>query len=233
MILKKVVVFLLIASFSLELHGQANESTDKGNTDTFSRGFGLGFGVGLKGFTAQLSYAFHPNLYLRAEVHGLKIEDLTVDLTFSGQTLRTIGNVDLLNTGLILDYFPAPATSSFHFFLGLSYASNQRMQGRGLYPEPVEYGELTFEGEEIGYVDGQLITNSLMPQFGIAFGRSRPKRAAGLRLEIGTYYWGAPTVQLEATGMLANTVREEEKINNNLNAYRWWPFVNLALNFRL
>lgn len=72
-----------------------------------------------------------------------------------------------------------------------------------------------------------------MPQMGIAFGRSRPKRATGLRLELGSYYWSAPQVRMEATRMLANTALEADKLANNLRDYRWWPFVNIALNFRL
>ncbi|WP_421751818.1 hypothetical protein [Croceimicrobium sp.] len=199
----------------------------------FNKGWGLGFGAGLKGLTAQVSYHFIPELSVRAELSGIRVEDLTLDIDFSGQTLRTIGNLDLLNTALVLDYFPNYEASSFHFFAGISYAFTNRMQGRGLYPEAVEYGELNFEGEEIGYVDVQILPAKWMPQFGVAFGRSRPKRRAGLRLEVGTYYWGAPKVQMEATRMLENTAQEADKLENNLSAYRWWPFLNLALNFRL
>lgn len=208
-------------------------SAQKDSLYEYTPGFGFGVGGGLKGLTGQVSYHFHERWNLRAEVSGLRVEDLTVDIVFSGQTLRTVGNLDLLNTALVLDFFPAPKTSSFHFFGGLTYAVNSRMQGRGLYPEAVAYGDITFEGEEIGYVDVQLLPARLMPQMGIAFGRPRPKRAVGMRLEIGTYYWGAPDVKMEATRMLENTAREAEKLKNNLNQYRWWPFMNLSLNFRL
>lgn len=199
----------------------------------YEPGFGFGFGGGLKGLTAQVSYHFQEHWNLRAEVNGLRVEDLTVDISFSGQTLRTVGNLDVFITGLALDFFPAPQKSSFHLFAGLSYAVNNRMQGRGLYPEAVAYGDITFEGEEIGYVDVQLQPARLMPQMGIAFGRPRPKRSVGVRLEIGTYYWGAPRVNMEATRMLENTAQEAEKLEENLEQYRWWPFMNLSLNFRL
>lgn len=231
----KTLLSLCLAIFiCASLNAQSDTATlRKKSPVVFSPGFGLGFGAGIKGATGQLSYHFKKELSLRAEVNGLTLEDLTVDIVFSGQTLRTVGNLDLLNTSLILDYFPNYEYSSFHFFAGISYANNARMQGRGLYPEAIEYGEITFEGEEIGYVDVQMITNTWMPQMGIGFGRSRPKRKAGVRFEIGTYYWGAPQIKMEATRMLENTAQEASKLQDNLSQYRWLPFMNIALNFRL
>lgn len=122
----------LVLSLSfLPLLGQAQSDSLK--NASFTPGMGLGVGGGLKGISAQLSYYFHPHWNLRGEINGLRIEDLSVEVNFSGQVLSAVGNLDLLNGALILDYFPAPERSSFHLFAGLSHAFRQRMQGRGFY----------------------------------------------------------------------------------------------------
>lgn len=87
----------------------------------------------------------------------------------------------------------------------------------------------TLSTEQIGYVRVNIRTLRLQPYMGIGYETFIAKSPLGLFFDLGTYYHGKPWVSMTATGMLSDNTSNQQKLQNNLNGYRWYP--NLMMGF--
>ena len=206
----KQFFWLALLVLPLLVSAQEQEGTAPLEMDEAGAGHALTLGLGLRGVNIGYAYQWNAHWGWRAEIGGVLIPETQSTINLSGQELMVRAEARIISSAVLIDWYPW-ATSSFRLFGGVGYAFDQELGGRGLYSQPVEYGELTFEGEEIGYVDVAIATRSIMPQLGFAFGRTLPKKRVSLSVEVGSFWWGPPSVDLQATRMLANTEREEDK----------------------
>ncbi len=106
-----------------------------------------------------------------------------------------------------------------------------------LYATPGEdsqFNDIVLTPEEIGYVKGtSQYASPVAPYFGLAFGKLVPKKRVGISCDIGTFYKGSPTVDVEASELLSENTRNEEILNRNLKSYQWFPNLSLRIAVRL
>lgn len=214
------------------MQGQERDAESEKPLFNYDNQYSISIGLGLKGLTGGFAYEWNPHWSARAEIGGIILQDVGMSIELSGQELEVAGGFEIMAASVLFDYYPWE-NRNFRVFAGMGWAWNQELRGRALYANAVSYGELEFEGEEIGYIDVGIQTRRFLPQLGLAWGRAIPDKRFGVSLAIGSYWWGKPQVDLEATKMLANTVKERDQIENNLSGYQWWPFLQLGLNFRL
>ena len=81
----------------------------------------------------------------------------------------------------------------------------------------------TLSTEQVSYVRVHLRTLRLQPYLGIGYETYIAKSPVGLFFDLGTYYHGKPWVKMTATGMLSDNTSNQQKLQNNLNGYRWYP----------
>lgn len=86
--------------------------------------------------------------------------------------------------------------------------------------------------EEIGFMTGTLSFRSrVSPYVGIALGNPIPLGKLSLGLDLGVYYKGRPTLDLDATSLLRTNVLNAEVLERNIDVYRWWPVLNLRIAY--
>ena len=163
-----------------------------------------------------LEYAHNINRHLngRLRFNMLNISDLSQAVEFDGTPTMVTANVDVFNADLLLEYLPF-RRSSFKLVAGGSMIFSGKGDVNIAYDEEIKYGDLVITKEEIGDLTIGVDYAGFAPYMGIGFGRAVPRKKVGFGLEIGTYYTGAPTVSLQATNMLADTVEEEAQLQSN------------------
>lgn len=181
-----------------------------------------------------LEYAHNINRHLngRLRLNTLNISDYGQAIELSGSPTYVTANVNVLNTDILLEYLPFKQ-SSFKMVFGGSIIFNGKADINVAYNEEIQYGDLIIDPEEVGDLTIGVDYGGFAPYIGIGFGRAVPRKSVGFGLELGTYYAGSPNVSLQATNMLADTVQEEEQLQSNLSDYKWMPFLNMRLAFRL
>lgn len=119
---------------------------------------------------------------------------------------------------------------------GVAYFPLNKMYGDGAARDTFPFFDIPLTPGEIGYVGGTLSYRSnFSPYIGIAFGRAIPRKKFGFSFNLGTYYKGRPTVDIEGSNILRNIDRfdNEEKIENGISSYRWWPVLSFRLAYKL
>jgi|GEM_PF-1137112 len=116
--------------------------------------------------------------------------------------------------------------------LGLSYFSCEA-EGLVLSRKPVNYGDIKVGPENIGTLTTTVSWNTLAPYIGIGLLRKIPVRGFSVGMDLGTYYMGIPKVKVTGTDFLRNNEDFEKTLSGNLKGYRWWPVLQLSLNYRI
>jgi hypothetical protein len=99
--------------------------------------------------------------------------------------------------------------------------------------DPVTWGSITFNPEEIGSVTTTISTQQVQPYLGIGYDRFYTGKKTTISLEGGVLYQGKPQVGMTATNMLELTATQAPILQNNLGDYQIIPFVQLVLQIRL
>lgn len=193
----------------------------------------VGLYLGAKGIGLEYGYAFDERWSFRAAVGGLYWTPLEFSRSFSGDEYTVEVTPEYLLVDVGAEYYPW-AGKSFKVFGALGYAFYQNVSMYAAYDGAITVGEMaTFTGEEVGSLTFNGTTNKLVPSAGFGWGHTVPKKTVGLYCELGTYYMGAPKIEIEATNMLSETKQEEEQLNENFSQYRWLPFINVGIRFKL
>lgn len=123
------------------------------------------------------------------------------------------------------------------FFLtgGAGYTWRPDVKANVIAEGNVTFGGLQISQENVGVVNAALKWNSVLGYAGFGYGRSTPIRRLGFAVELGCYYLGSPTVDLQYTGFLETTTIDEQLpvIENNLRSYRFLPSLQFILTYGL
>ena len=181
-----------------------------------------------------VEYAHNINRHLngRIRINVLQISNLEQAIELGGAPTFVTANVDVMNTDILLEYLPF-SQHNFKLVGGFSYISSGKGDINVAYNEAIKYGDIVIEPEDIGDMTIGVDYSGLAPYMGLGWGRAVPRKRVGFGIEIGTYYVGSPDVSLTATNMLADTAQEEGQLQENMNDYKWFPFLNMRLAFRL
>ncbi|WP_421751730.1 hypothetical protein [Croceimicrobium sp.] len=187
---------------------------------------------GLPGFGLEYAYNLNRNLNLRAGFLAFTFNDFNTDMDISGQSVNVNANLTSTVFDLMLEYQPS-TQSSFKLVAGLGYLNNVGVNTLILLNDDIGYGDLVIDNEEIGDIDLTVSWTGIAPYMGFGFGRAVPKKRVGFGIEIGTYYAGGPSVDIDASGMLENTSEEEAELEDNLASYAWMPRLMARLAIKL
>lgn len=190
---------------------------------------GLGIQVGTMGPGLNLAFEYfkHWNFRLTGTYLQFNYNDNNSDLHYIFNSNARTGAV-----GVYADWFPFNKARGVGFTAGIAY-SFVNIQASGKSTISYEQGDFSVTPDEIGELSSTFTTNPVMPYFGLGFGRSVPNKRVNFRFELGAFYMGSPKVDLTATGRVAQTVEEKEKIENNLSNYMFYPNVSFNLNFKV
>jgi hypothetical protein len=184
-----------------------------------------GFNAGSTGAGLELSVPLSNHLDLRA-----KTGNGSVNATIDAAGNPYAGNLKLSNQTLILDIHPG--TSAFVISAGAFNDGNVITAVGQPQNGTVTINGQTYTISQAGTVSASASWNSLVPYFGIGFGPTHHR--AGLGLEVGAAFQGAPNVDVTATGTLAtdpafqqNLTQAKQQIQDTLSKFNVYPVIDL------
>ncbi|WP_017400849.1 ornithine uptake porin CarO type 6 [Acinetobacter radioresistens] len=195
--------------------------------------------VGTTGYGGAISYNVNPYVGLTLGYNGGDIS-WTDDLSVDG----TKYDLDMDNNLTYLNAEIRPWANWFYMAAGVAYIDNDYDLSRR-----IGGGEtLSIDGNDYqlapgateGRVNGQLsYKNNLAPYVGIGFSPAITNRW-GVFGEIGAYYNGNPSVNLNASGLapvtgspsVGTAIENEERKIREDNEYEWLPVAKLGVSFR-
>lgn len=192
----------------------------------------LAINLSTVGIGIEYAHNINKHLNARLRLNLLQISNLEQAMELGGAPTFITANVDIFNTDLLLEYLPF-SNKNFKLVVGGSFISSGKADINIAYNEAIKYGDIVIEPEDIGDMTIGVDYAGFAPYMGLGWGRAVPRKNVGFGIEIGTYYVGSPDVSLAATNMLADTSQEEGQLQENMNDYKWFPFLNLRLAFRL
>lgn len=190
-----------------------------------------GFGAGSTGAGINVTVPVSSRLDVRAKTGN---GSLHATITADGQPYQ--GNFNLSNQTLILDVHPT--SSAFVVSVG-AFANGNTISATG----QSQNGSITINGQtyttgEAGTVTASAAWSNVTPYLGIGFAPSQHR--AGLGLEAGAAFQGAPNVGVTATGSMAtdpafrqNLNRAQQKIAQALAKFNVYPVLDLRYTFKV
>ncbi|MGI9485362.1 MAG: hypothetical protein ACR2RF_05665 [Geminicoccaceae bacterium] len=162
---------------------------------------------------------------------------------FSLDADREIDDVDydaeatLASLGALVDYHPFKG--GFRLSGGLRFNFNEAdLTGRP--NEDVEIGDVVFDADDVGTLDGDVSFDVLAPYLGVGYGAALLDGSLSIGFDLGVMYQGKADVNLDAEdGLLegdpvleAELAAEEEDVENDLEDFQFYPVIGLAVVYR-
>lgn len=127
-----------------------------------------------------------------------------------------------------------PFKSAFRVSLGAKLNGGEiSFTGQALDPYDLE-GEI-FTPEEVGTLTGTWKHGQKVSPM-ISIGASRgvfKQRRFGIMFDVGAMMIGSSKIALSGTGLIQPTANQDEIINEALAPFKWAPFMQFGINFRL
>jgi hypothetical protein len=196
--------------------------------------------VGTTGYGGAISWNANPYVGVTLGYNGGDIS-WSDDLSINGSDY----DLDMDNNLTYLNAEIRPWANWFYMAAGVAYIDNDY----GLERRPDTNASFTVDGSRFnaGTTDARIsgdlsYKNNIAPYVGIGFSPAITNRW-GVFGEIGAYYNGNPTVNLNASPealalvgdderTLAEALADEEREIRNDNEYKWLPVAKLGVSFR-
>jgi hypothetical protein len=149
--------------------------------------------------------------------------------------INYMGDLKLSSWGATADLYPFE--SAFRLSAGLR-SSRNRIDLLASPTQAVSIGGMTYTPDEIGTIAGELRARKVAPTFTLGLARNR-RTGVAWSLDAGIMLHGEPrTERLWATGLLADNpffqddlAREREEIEDEIDNYKIFPIVQLAVGY--
>ncbi len=167
----------------------------------------------------------------------LGVNYFTYDMTSTFDDVEYTVDLTLKSLSAILDWHPFKG--DFRISGGVLFnGNNVKIDAKPT--ASYEIGDRTYTISEIGTLKGDIDFNDMAPYLGIgwdtSFGRDN---LFGLAFELGAVYQGSPEVNLSADGPISsdptfqsNLAKEEEKQQEDLDSFKYYPVISLGVNYR-
>ena len=154
----------------------------------------------------------------------------TVDVEQNGLYATADTRVRLGGAALWVNWYPFGG--AFHLSGG-TLAGSPRAEAHVRPTQEYVYSDRkTFSPERVGSLSATARYSAVSPYVGAGWGDALDDRWS-LMVDLGTYYLGRPRLNLEATGLIAPTARQEARLEESLSTFRYLPVVSIALAYRL
>ncbi|HOY09002.1 MAG TPA: hypothetical protein PLB05_02875 [Candidatus Omnitrophota bacterium] len=199
-------------------------------------GYGSRLAIGLQGGTlgggVEGIIKIHDQFNTRIGVNGFDFDyDGTEDDVEYDFELK------LFTVSALVDWFPF--SNNFRLSAGFMVNGNE-INASAKSSDDYTLGDVTYTSSQVGTLKGNIGFNDLAPYLGIGYGN--PFGADGswlLSLDFGVMYQGEPEVDLSADGLLANNPaflgdlqREEDNLENDISAFKFYPVIALGITYR-
>lgn len=160
------------------------------------------------------------------------------DSDFNVDDINYDSTIDLQSLSAILDWYPF--ASAFRISGGLMLNGNDG-DFTATPDRPVIIGDTLYSAQMVGTLNGSISFNTLAPYLGIGWSGGRDLiEGLSLAFDVGVLFQGSPTIEdFQATGSLAgnsafqsNLAWEKEKIQDDLDPYKYYPVIALTLMYR-
>lgn len=192
--------------------------------------------VGTQGVGVDLGYELTPHFKTRLNANGMwfAFEGEYSDIDYQV-------NAQLLTLGLLLDIHPFSGgwEEGIRLTVGVYYNGNRAdfngdVSAGGTY----EIGGTNYPGNVVGDIDGNVTWNPFAPYAGIGYGTTADKDQDWFfSFDVGVMYMGPCTVDLNVED--PNNVipggdieREENKVEDDINEYQWYPVISVGVTYR-
>jgi hypothetical protein len=124
---------------------------------------------------------------------------------------------------------------SFFLAAGVGYTWHPALNAVLTANDKLNLGGLELTPEDVGTIKLGVRWHPVVGYAGWGFGRTIPRRRVGVGFEMGVYYLGKPTVQLDYEGFLETTNINEQVpvVERNLSNYRYLPSLSVTLTYAL
>ena len=236
----KKFIILLSFSFLFSFAAQAQDagSASQPEPSTASadadRSFGMVAHAGLLGYGADFATRVNPHLILRAGANFFQLEGFEDVRELAGRSVLIVASNNTLSFDMMGEYYPWQK-SSFKLLFGASYIQSLTANAMIMVTDPMMFGEIELTPEQVGEMDIELAYGGMVPFLGIGFGRSIPNKRIGLGLELGSYYIGSPSVNMNASELLgpSASAEQEKSLEESFRTLSWLPAVKFRLAVRL
>ncbi|MBZ0183302.1 MAG: hypothetical protein K8F60_12670 [Melioribacteraceae bacterium] len=215
---KALPIFIIL--FSLFLLPQKNTAQD----------YAAALKINTLGISAEAMRSFGPNFNARL---GIAFFSYSADGGGgTGDDYKYSGALDLFSISALADYFPWERgfRVSAGFLINLNKATAEMTPTKTYI-----VGGDQYTPDKLGTMNATVDFNKIAPYIGIGFGNpTAGDSGLGFTFDIGTVYQGAPSVDLEATGLISPSASPEQEalIEDNLNWFKWYPVVSFGLTYK-
>ncbi len=184
-------------------------------------------GVGLE---AGIRFNEHVGARLGGHYLSVSFEQSVNDVDYDA-------DANLTSFGTLLDYHPF--AGGFRLSGGVRFNFNNANLA-GQVNDDITIGGETFAAADVGTLEGDVSYNVLAPYFGLGYGATLLDGSLSIGFDMGVMYQGAADVDLDAVGgalegddvLEASLAAEEQDIEDDLDDYRFFPVVGLAIIYR-
>lgn len=211
---------LLVFNLPNQIFSQEEiELSEVKNNDNFSPGWAIGIKASTLGFGGELVKSFSKSFNLRLGGSYFKYD--VSDIVFEDATAESYTTVGAIS--VIADW---------------QFISFMHLSGGILYNMTfVDINEEVDDGpQNVGTINYSIKPNEICPYFGIGFGRTISKnKIVSFNFDLGLVYQGGPKLLIETTGTISDNyiIEQREMIEDAMKNYRFFPFVNFQLSFRI
>ena len=219
------LIVLLVFQNPLVLQSH-NYSDGNGDEQGYTPGWSIGVKASTLGFGFELSKSFnkHLNLRLGGSYYQHNITDNIFEDYVAEQSYATVGSVSLIADWHVLSFM--------YFSGGLLYNMTKADVNEAVTETPAGGGEEEYVGS-LNYI---LTPNEICPYLGIGFGNAVSRsKGVSFNLDLGVVYQGSPKLAMSSTGDVSQEYfdKQEKMFKDSMKNYRFFPFVNFQLNFRI
>lgn len=198
-------------------------------TKVSAQDYGVALKVSTLGFGIEGMRSFGPDFNVRA---GAAFFSISQDGGGGTEDYVYTADANLTSVSLLADYFPFGQT----FRLTGGMMLNLNKFAISLVPtDSYTIGGDVYTPELLGTLNADINFSKIAPYIGIGFGNPMGGDS-GLKFtfDIGTFYQGAPGVDLSAEGLISPSASPEQAavLENNLDWFKWYPVLSLGLSYK-
>lgn len=217
------LVKLTVAGALLMLAAPAAFSSVMDGTAIELRGSTLGAG-------GELNYAFNSKFTL-----GLGFNKFSRTLTQSASDIDYDMSLKLQTISLLGSYHPFDGV--FRLTGGVVNNGN-KFTMTAQQNTKYDIGTKSYTAADVGTLTGAIKFNSLAPYLGLGWGKSAGA-GFGVTMDVGVLFQGAPKVEMNTSGVLANNAafladlrNEESKAESDIKDFTMYPVISLGVDYR-
>lgn len=162
-----------------------------------------------------------------------KVKRRNISVGQSAQLYNMDVTTRFSNVTLLADFL-ATCNGKIRLTAGVGYFFDNWVSAFAETADSSSVNDVLLSPEEVGTATAKVtFASKINPYIGLTFFRVIPKRRWSCSVDVGTFYKGKPSVNIEGTGLLTENDRNEEPFQRNIDGRRWWPVLAVRIGYKL